>query len=62
MADRFAQGFHKSSYCVPSGELPDGGAFRSRYVRLEIWEREREREREKNGTQVTSSISCNGVD
>lgn len=43
MADRFAQGFHKSSHCVPPGELPDGGAFRSRETRS-IKERERERE------------------
>lgn len=59
-ADRFAQGFHKSSHCVPPGELPDDGAFRSRYVRLEVFKK-REREKEKNGTRVTSPISCNGV-
>jgi len=55
MADRFAQGFHKSSHCVPPGELPDGSAFRSQYVRLEIKER-------KKNTRVTSPIRCNGVD
>lgn len=40
----YAQGFHKSSHCVPFGESPDGGAFRSRYVRLGVI---KEKERKK---------------
>lgn len=58
MADRFAQGFHKSCNCVPPGDIPDVGALRSRYVRLGV----KKKNMIKNVTrESTESISCNDV-